>query len=833
MVWFEAVDASPIAAYVESIIAPDIDERAIAEDAGRAFRGEKVAALAGWELAGSFSPSERDYAVVCQLVGVAFGEALERRRNRIVDVALTPVLENFASRRDEALAALDELDADALAPKVPAAAVRAPEAEDESDDGAEPEPKTEPESTPEPVPTREGDADDEAASVADGAASDEEEVWQGYPESLGIEFAAPTDARSKILSEAADVDGHVAFVEGLLARYELSDEQRAPIERGLARVRARQRDPLLSMAVVGEFSSGKSSFINALLREEAFEADVIQGTTVASTVIRPYPERTLCLHHTDDLTRGRMVPGVGSAEALAEALRPYTSDERLDEGVRYLSVGHPSDFLARGVSIIDTPGTNSLEAWHEEVTRRTIRERADACIVLTPASQVFSQSLRAFMRQNFSDVLPSCVFVLTKIDLVRANQRERVVEYARQVLRNEFDLEDPLVLPYCSLFDGDEVAEFAESNRGAEEAIARFLGERRVQLQLQRCMALLEDTMDVLGQEVDGLLVAREREHERLVATTTADLEAFVEEQKEAAKEVFESRVAELGEDFKADLVDSTDFAKREVYQALADCSTEGDIRGFIDSGLSEKVEEWTGKMLSDAGVQDGQVCWAYRELRDVVAAHAAKSFECAFEKTYPDLALLGRSIIEPVGFAPQIDSAAFVNTQVLMDLKQMAVDNDNRDTLSFGGHIAGGAAAGAAAGSVIPGLGTVVGGVAGAVVGLARWVSVSDSSERADEFRDQVSGKVRALVDQHFATLSTELQQGYYRYANACWVCLSQFMDSYLERYAQVVERLREQDREAQERVSEEVRRIRADEHVIGERVEVVRATRARIGRL
>ena len=109
--------------------------------------------------------------------------------------------------------------------------------------------------------------------------------------------ASQASTRTRLLANLADIDGHVEFVEGLLARRTFDEAEHERVQEGLERVRRRQADPTVTMAVVGEFSVGKSSFINALLREELFETDVVQGTTTAPVVISYGFEPTSCSQH--------------------------------------------------------------------------------------------------------------------------------------------------------------------------------------------------------------------------------------------------------------------------------------------------------------------------------------------------------------------------------------------------------------------------------------------------------------------------------------------------------------------------------------------------------
>ena len=63
-------------------------------------------------------------------------------------------------------------------------------------------------------------------------------------------------------------DEQLQFTQEALQKSEISVPLRVKIHEQIDRIRQRQQDPKLYLAVVGEFSSGKSTFINALLRDE-------------------------------------------------------------------------------------------------------------------------------------------------------------------------------------------------------------------------------------------------------------------------------------------------------------------------------------------------------------------------------------------------------------------------------------------------------------------------------------------------------------------------------------------------------------------------------------
>src|SRR5438552_2952980 len=122
-----------------------------------------------------------------------------------------------------------------------------------------------------------------------------------------------------------------------------------------------QLDGLFLLVIAGEFNSGKSSFINALLGERVLP----EGVT-------PTTDRINLLRY-----------GAAPGEHLAEAFLTERT--------------YPAELL-RELNIVDTPGTNAIVRRHEELTRDYV-PRADLVLFVTSADRPFTESERAFLEQ--------------------------------------------------------------------------------------------------------------------------------------------------------------------------------------------------------------------------------------------------------------------------------------------------------------------------------------------------------------------------------------------------------------------------------------------------
>ena len=168
----------------------------------------------------------------------------------------------------------------------------------------------------------------------------------------------------------AAVEPKLEFIRAAAEKYELPEESAARILAECDLIETRINDKRLKMAVIGEFSSGKSSFINSLLREELLETDVLQGTTVLSVMIYYSDAREITV--IENGIRERTV--YESAERFRERVRGLNRGVDDNSPISRAEIGLPSEFLKRGICIIDTPGTQSVNAWHDEMTRRIIHK---------------------------------------------------------------------------------------------------------------------------------------------------------------------------------------------------------------------------------------------------------------------------------------------------------------------------------------------------------------------------------------------------------------------------------------------------------------------------
>jgi small GTP-binding protein len=213
-----------------------------------------------------------------------------------------------------------------------------------------------------------------------------------------------------------------------------------------------QLSGLFLLVIAGEFNSGKSSFINALLGERVLP----EGVT-------PTTDRINVLKWGDEV-----------------------SDELVEAYL--LERTHPAPLL-RDINIVDTPGTNAVLREHEELTRDFV-PRSDLVLFVTSADRPFTESERGFLEQ-IRAWGKKIVFIVNKIDILGGeDDRTTVLKFVRE---NGAALlgEEPLVFPVSARdamqarSAGDEAMWARSGFREVEEFLLNTLDQQeRIRLKL-------------------------------------------------------------------------------------------------------------------------------------------------------------------------------------------------------------------------------------------------------------------------------------------------------------------------------------------------------------
>jgi small GTP-binding protein len=272
-------------------------------------------------------------------------------------------------------------------------------------------------------------------------------------------------------------------------------------------------EELFLLVIVGEFNSGKSAFINALLGAEISEEGVTP-TTNRITVLRHSPE-------------------------------PVQRERR--DGV--LEKGYPNAFLHE-IAIVDTPGTNAIIRHHEELSRGFV-PRSDLVLFVTSAERPLTESERGYL-ELIRDWGKKIVLVVNKADLLQEEgAAAQVRSFVEGGIRSALGLTPPLFLISALLARKAKAATIpierdallkASGFAQLEHYITDLLDEEgRVRLKLESPLGVVEELDRRYRAAVNERLNLLEEDFR-----TSENVESQLKLYKEDMERDFEARMAEI-----------------------------------------------------------------------------------------------------------------------------------------------------------------------------------------------------------------------------------------------------------------------------------------------
>lgn len=258
------------------------------------------------------------------------------------------------------------------------------------------------------------------------------------------------------------------------------------------------------VVMIGPFGSGKSSIINALLGEMLLEMGPI-----------PTTDHIVILRHGADVQRTR----AGDIE----------------------TIFHPSPLL-ENLSLVDTPGLQSVFRTHDEVTRRFLH-RADIVLLVMLATQVLTVDNLEYLQQ-LKAYGKRVIAVVNQVDLLDESEREQVRAFVLEQSRLHLGIEPPVwlvsarqALSANQMVPRDESAWQASGFAMIEAYIRETLGnlerfQQKLETPVQICQNVTRNAL-VLVQEQQAALET----HRKTLENIEAQIEQGRREQQRTVDE--------------------------------------------------------------------------------------------------------------------------------------------------------------------------------------------------------------------------------------------------------------------------------------------------------
>lgn len=385
------------------------------------------------------------------------------------------------------------------------------------------------------------------------------------------------------------------------------------------------QNPELHLAVIGNFSCGKSTFLNALLKQNLLSMDNLPTTALPTYVrwnkdggpleitVEDVRGERYVLNEETSMKRFKMETGIVLPKAPGAAIDFLTTSSSLIGKLRHVELSFPKEEKYENFCLIDTPGVNpGQEDARDHIleTQSILRKKADAAIVLFPALQVYTADFQKFLDENASHLMDDSIFIVTKMDMVRRTaEQEKLLIYIKKLLQKNFNLENPAVYGisagialecYTGESEAPEEFQWVVGFETVMERISGKLQARRQEIIFNRVGDMVRELIHVVQDEVKQDTERLEKERGELIQYSLESLgKAYSKLYEEYAadmdyeKKKCETKIREIVWDKMSDAV-------QEVRRKIDRTDSPSQLKGYLKHEMEADLTVFNDKIAKE-----------------------------------------------------------------------------------------------------------------------------------------------------------------------------------------------------------------------------------------
>lgn len=378
----------------------------------------------------------------------------------------------------------------------------------------------------------------------------------------------------------------------------------------------RLNDEKFNLVVVGEFSRGKSTFVNALLGKRMLPVSKSPTTAVISKIVYGETSEYIVHYKTGEsktISEGEFLDikahsegDVLSIDGLKEKLKSIVKQQKNLADIDFVEIRYPLPICKNNVEVIDTPGTNDLNVGRVDITYNYLK-KADAAILVLMASQALTKSELEFLREQIIGNQVNDIFIVIngKDQCRTEDEQERVIKYVSDNLKavvprelKVFLVSSKQALTWRRNENGEKLpmsaAKFLPKSIEQtgfptfEEAIGKFLDDERGNVKLEKYVRKAQSYLNDIDSQINAQYDAADHSTDEL-KEQLAQMQPRVRRAQSASRFIMESMKTRLLAK-EAEITNASRQAFMDMRQATTDAFNECDL-GDSPENIKHKID--------------------------------------------------------------------------------------------------------------------------------------------------------------------------------------------------------------------------------------------------
>ena len=347
----------------------------------------------------------------------------------------------------------------------------------------------------------------------------------------------------------------------------------------LAKLLSSGQDNNFVLLICGEFKRGKSSLVNALLKECV--CPVADGIATAAVSVIKYGKTPKVTRYFSSLNdSGQNCSMIIKSEIIkVDSIAQFANGTAIDiDNTIYLEIEIPNQSLYNGLILIDTPGIGSLDPRHLFLTQQAL-PKANAFFFVTDISEPMLTTELDFIKNDLCNTNKPISIILSKSDLV---SRDELSTYKSDI--------ESKVSRFCNMaIDCITVSstEWEEFNTDGSE-------RRKMNSNCEEVLSAIESLRTKREESIEGLFRAQFLEY---ISSIQNEIEKSIHDISSDTDEIDKESYRLQLEDLKTlrDMITNEDSEFRAKINSIIEASQEQVLEEFSkDSVLlsTDKLEE-------------------------------------------------------------------------------------------------------------------------------------------------------------------------------------------------------------------------------------------------